>query len=392
MVSTLEWVTAGSILAAWLAAGWIGLCGVRRLPRLTVQAGGTSPSLSVIVPARNEAATLSRSVPSLLRQGYPDLEVIVLDDRSTDESGAVLESLRAEHPSLSLLHIGALPEGWLGKPHALFLGSRRARGDWLLFTDADVVFHPHCLEAAVAYAETHRLDHLVAVPRLVTLGFWEPILVGCFGLLFGLALRPWQAGDPRSRASIGIGAFNLIRRSAYEAIGTHRAFANAVVDDLELGRLVKKQGFRQAAVRGEDFLEVRWQVGLAGVVRGVEKNAFAGLGYSAGRALAACVGLVAWGILPFLAAPVGAAKALWAASAVLAIGCQAALARLTRLPVWSAAFFPLGIGVLVYAIARSTLLTLRYGGIEWRGTFYSLAALRRPPRASDSPPDLPAGD
>jgi hypothetical protein len=369
-----------AILIFWLVAGWITLRGTRRLARLsTTPPDGVRPAVSVIVPARNEARVLPRSIASLVGQTYPDLEVIALNDRSTDDTGAVLESLMHIHSRLTVIHLDSLPEGWVGKTHALYLGSRRARGEWLLFTDADVIFHPQCLEAAVAWAEANRVDHLVVIPGVETVGFWENILVSCFSLLFALTQRPWRVSDSRSRASIGIGAFNLIRRSAYEAMGTHRALANAVVDDLELGRLVKHHGLRQAVVRGEDLLSVRWQVGLSGVISGLEKNAFAGVEYSLVRAVGTCLALAILGIVPFLGAALGPARGLWAAAGLAAIGIQAAHARQAHQPAWPALFHPLAVAVLIYAIARSTVLTLRRGSVQWRGTQYPLAMLRRPP-------------
>ncbi|HYL80237.1 MAG TPA: glycosyltransferase family 2 protein [Candidatus Acidoferrum sp.] len=372
-------VAASLVLGFWLGASWMCWRGQKQLARLTPEGPtGPHPPLSVIIPCRDEAKVLPRSVPSLAGQTYPNLELIFLDDRSTDDTGQVLLALSRIHPRLRVIRIGTLPEGWLGKTHALWVGSQEARGDWLLFTDADVVFHPQCLQAAITHAEKHRLDHLVAIPLVETVGFWETILVSCFGLLFGLALRPWQVGNPRSRAHVGIGAFNLIRNSAYQAIGTHRALANAVVDDLELGRRVKQAGLRQAAVRGLDLLQVRWQIGLSGVVSGLEKNAFAGVGYSLVRATATCVTLAALGILPFVGAIVGPARGLWAGAALAVSALQAAHARQAGLPVWSGPFHPLATGVLIYAVARSTILTLRRGSVEWRGTSYPLAGLRRP--------------
>jgi cellulose synthase/poly-beta-1,6-N-acetylglucosamine synthase-like glycosyltransferase len=386
-METFEYLLASLVCCAWLAVGWIALQGARRLPRLMpTAAGGALPSLSVIVPARNEAATLPRSLPSLLRQTYPGLEVIALDDRSTDATGRILESLNQQHPQLTVIRITSLPDGWLGKTHALFVGSQAAHGDWLLFTDADVVFHPRCLETAMAYAMTHGPDHLVVLPRTETGGFWEPILVGCFGLLFGIIFRPWQASDPRSRAFIGVGAFNLIRRSAYERIGTHRAMAMAMVDDLELGRLVKTKGLRQVAVQGDDLLRVRWQIGLSGIVHGLEKNSFAGMGYSVIRTTSACLALAACGILPFLAAPLGQAKLLWSISALAGIIAQACFAREARLPFWSALFYPAGTAVLCFTVVRSMLLAIWRRRVEWRGTSYPLSLLRRPRRDPNDRP------
>ncbi len=369
-------ILAGLVLAVWLGAGAVSLWGLRRLPRLAAASAGGRPPVSVVVPIRNEASSLPRSVPSLLAQSYPDLEVIAVDDRSTDESGAILDALQPTSPRLRVIHLREVPDGWLGKPHALFRGAETARGDWLLFTDADVIHAPGALEAAVAFAEAGRIDHLVVIPRVETVGFWERILVSCFGFLFGLLLQPWRAADPRSRASVGIGAFNLIRRRAYQAIGTHRALAAAVVDDLELGRLVKRHNLRQAAARGEDLIRVRWQIGLAGVVSGLEKNAFAGADFSVLQVLAGCLGLTLLSIFPLLGTLWGPARLLWAMALATAMGLQAIHARQARLPAWSALFHPLAVAVLVYATLRSTVLTLRRGGIVWRGTFYPLARLR----------------
>jgi hypothetical protein len=210
-------------------------------------------------------------------------------------------------------------------------------------------------------------------------GFWEAILVSCFGLLFGFGLQAWRVGNPRASAFIGIGAFNLIRRSAYQAIGTHESLANAVVDDVELGRLVKACGLRQAIARGEDWLSVRWQVGLSGVISGLEKNAFAGLGYSVTRTTGLCALLALVGIAPFLGLLLGHFWMLWGSSALLIIAIQGVHARKAHLPVWSAFFHPLAVAVLIHVLIRSALLALIRGSIEWRGTSYPLEGLRHPP-------------
>jgi hypothetical protein len=380
MFVSLESICAAAVLGFWLLLAGISLMALKRLPRLHPASPlSAPPAVSAIVPARNEAAALRQSVPSLTDQSYPDLEVIVVNDRSTDGTDRVLASLESRLPRLRVIDVEALPGGWLGKTHALFVGSRVARGEWLLFTDADVVFHPRCLEAAIAHAEANRADHLVLTPRALTVGFWEAILVSCFGLLFGFGLQAWRVSNPRSSAYIGIGAFNLIRRSAYRTIGTHEALANAVVDDVELGRLVKANGLRQAVARGEDWLSVRWQVGLSGVISGLGKNAFAGVGYSVTRAAGLCLFLATVGIAPFLGLLLGQSWILWGSSALLIIAIQGVHAREARLPVWSAFFHPLAIAVLVYVLIRSAFLALARGSIEWRGTRYPLDGLRQPP-------------
>jgi hypothetical protein len=366
-------VLAGLILGVWLVLAVGAVRGRRLLPWLAPGVATSRGSrVSAIVPARNEGRALPWSVSALLAQAYADFEVIVVDDRSTDDTPAILSALAA--PRLTAIRVDTLPAGWLGKNHALYLGSRRARGDWLLFTDADVMFHPGCLAAAVAHAESEGLDHLSLSPRTETRGFWEPVLIACFGLLFALVLRPWRAADPRSRAFVGIGAFNLIRRQAYERIGTHRALATAVVDDLELGRLVKRHRLRQALARGERLLSVRWQVGLRGIVVGLEKNGFAAVGYSLPKAVVGCLGLALLMVVPPVAAVVGPGG-LWLPAAVVPLVLQAGQALDAGLPLWAAALQPLGGVVLIVALLRSAALTLRRGGVQWRGTVYPVREL-----------------
>ncbi len=379
-MTVLAYASAGLALGMWIAAAWIGYFGARRLRALTPDfPDSVTPSVSAvsaIVPARNEAAALPRALPTLLRSRYAALEVIAVDDRSTDDTPTILDRLASQDSRLAVLHVAQVPNGWLGKTHALYAGYAQSHGEWLLFTDADVVFHPDCIRAAVAYAERERLDHLVVLPHVETVGFWEPILVGCFGLLFGLLLRPWAARNPRSRAFIGVGAFNLVRRRVYDAIGTHESLANAVVDDIQLGAAVKANGFRQEAVLGGEFLSVRWQIGLSGIVRGLEKNAYAGLRYSVAWATVACAVLLLAGTAPAILCLVGEARSIWGAAALAGIACQAYHAREARLPLWSAMFQPFGFAVLAYTIARSAVLARVRGRIEWRGTAYELPELQ----------------
>src|SRR5690606_31145145 len=148
---------------------------------------------------------------------YPDFEIVAVDDRSTDATGAILDRLAAEDPRLRVVHIAELPPGWLGKNHALWLGARESTGQWLLFTDADVVLEPTALGRAVEFARTRGLDHLTVAPQLVLPSLAVQAFVGTFLTLFSLFARPWRCRDPRSRAHLGIGAFNLLRREAYWA-------------------------------------------------------------------------------------------------------------------------------------------------------------------------------
>ena len=174
----LNCMLTGGVMTAWFTGTSLLLLNrhrFRRLSRIAIpsDARETLPTLSVLVPACNEASTLERAMQSLLAMDYPRLEIIAVNDRSTDGTGELLERLAAANPRLRVRHVTALPSGWLGKNHALHIASQEATGDWLLFTDADVVYTPDALLRAVSYARRVGADHLVVSPRIDTCDFWE---------------------------------------------------------------------------------------------------------------------------------------------------------------------------------------------------------------------------
>jgi len=221
--------------------------------------GVVLPRLSIVVPARDEATAIASAVGSLLAQDYPDLDVVAVDDRSRDGTGDVLRELAARDPRLSVLRVDRLPAGWLGKTHALWRGAERASGsEWLLFTDADVVHKQGALRRAVAYAVSEGLDHLTLTPKLAARGLLLEAFVAFFGYAFVTLWGAYLANDPKSRRGVGIGAFNLVRREAYEAIGTIRALSLRPDDDIRLGRRLRAFGFLQRVLNGREVLSVNW--------------------------------------------------------------------------------------------------------------------------------------
>jgi GT2 family glycosyltransferase len=236
--------------------------------------------LSVVIPACNEERKLEGALRTVLGQDYPNLEVILVNDRSTDGTGRIMERLAAGREGTAVIHVEELPEGWLGKNHAVRVGAERACGDWLLLTDADVRFHPATLRRAVAHAETQGLDHLTLIPELRLSGYWLRSFVAFFYAAFLVLRGYYKANVPSSKTGVGIGAFNLIRRGAYQKAGGYEALANRPDDDLTLGDRVKKLGMRQELALGHGLIEVEWYSSLGELFRGVEKNTFAALGYS----------------------------------------------------------------------------------------------------------------
>ena len=336
------------------------------------------PAVSVIVAARDEAPGIEAAMRSLLALDYAALEVLAVDDRSSDATGAILDRLAAQDPRLRVQHVRQLPPGWLGKNHALALGAREARGELLLFTDADVEFAPQALRSAVAILEAEALDHLALGPGLRLPGAWLAACVAYFARLFYVYLRPWRARDPRSAAFIGVGAFNLVRAEGYRAAGGHERLALRPDDDVKLGKLIKRAGLRQELRHAPDALRVTWYATVGEFVRGLEKNVLAGVDYRGGLALAGLAALLAVEVLPWIVLAAGDSPAQIAAlaSVLVAAASLGAILLEARAPVAAALLAPAAALLVVYACARSILLAYARGGIVWRGTFYRLAELR----------------
>ena len=337
------------------------------------------PKLSVVIPARNEERKLEGALRTVLGQDYPHLEAILVNDRSTDGTGRTMEHLTAGRGDATVIQVEELPEGWLGKNNAIHVGTERASGDWLLFTDGDIHFHPAAFRRAVAYAEERSLDHLTLVPELKLSGYWLRGVVAFFYTAFLVHRGYYKANIPSSEMGVGIGAFNLIRREAYDEAGGYKALAQRPDDDLALGGRVKKLGLRQELALGHGLLEVEWYASLGEFFCGVEKNSFAALGYSVPKVVfyaAEIPALTAW---PFAAAFLasGATAALYAGSVAAQVATFAVCNRFLRGRVFLLALgYPACALLFSYALLRSALLALARGGIYWRGTFYPLSLLK----------------
>ena len=369
---------ASLTLLLWLLLTLDWLLGVRQVDRLDVAVTEQElPTLSVVIPALNEEGAIEASLQSVLRQEYPGLEVIAINDRSTDRTGAILDRMQTAYSQLQVVHIETLPAGWLGKNHALYLGAQQAKGEWLLFTDADVKFEAGALSAAVTYAVEHGLEHLTAIPHMTARGPLLKSFVAAFMLLF--SYKVLRFSGRLTDEHIGLGAFNLLRRRAYETVGGHVPIALRPDDDLMLGKLMKRAGFRQRVVFAAELLQVEWYRGVKEAVRGLNKNAFAGLGYSLPLVLLVAGTLVVTHILPFFTVffTAGWTQVVYALVLLNILLVYALGARFTKLSPVYAALHPLGTAILVYATLESAVRALWQGGIFWRGTFYSLRDLKQ---------------
>ena len=379
----LFWIIAlGAVALLWIYGAIDAARGVPALASLGDAAplsDADCPSISVLFAARDEAEKLPAALKTFLAMDYPRYEVVAVNDRSEDGTEELLERAAQENPHMKVVCVKELPAGWLGKPHALQKAYEQSTGEWLVFTDADVQFAPSLLRSAISLAEKKGWDHLTLSGRTEMFTFGERIALTFFALAFLMSVRPWRVSDSRSRAFVGVGMFQLIRRSAYEKIGTHRRLAMEVVDDMKLGKLVKQAGFRSAMARAGDDVSVHWHSGVRNIIRGTTKNFFAFAEFSLWMVGTQIFGLIAMCIFPWLALPfVHGWALLFAGIAVgLAIILDIGVCVELRASPAYALTFPIGALIFVWMLVRSTIVTLWSGGITWRGTFYPLKELKR---------------
>jgi glycosyltransferase involved in cell wall biosynthesis len=341
-----------------------------------------NPRVSIIVPARNEEQDIEQTLSRLLALDYDNYEVIAVDDRSTDRTGEIMNQIaaRAERQAcLRVIHIDDLPAGWLGKTHAMWTAGKQASGDWVLFTDADVQFKPDAVRRVLAYAEAEPADHVVLFPHLIMSRPGEKMMIAFFQTLFVFGHRPWKVADPKTKDHMGIGAFNLIRRRVYEAIGTYAALRFEVLDDMKLGKVVKNAGYAQRNVFGEDLISIRWARGALGVVQNLTKNFFAVMSFQWPRMVLSCWALAFLNLMPFLGVLLahGWARLPYAVALASMLLIYVGMGWKSSIPPYYFFLHPVSTSLFVYTMLRSMLLTLERGGVVWRGTFYPLQELRK---------------
>lgn len=357
-----------------------GLHTMQQLRDLVVELPENPPLVSIIVPACNEAKTITKPLLSLLELDYPNLEIIVIDDRSTDDTLTVLKNIQQNSSrSFTLFTITDLPDGWLGKSHALMFGAAKAQGEFLLFTDADIEMERSTLDRAVTVFCERSLDHLCLLfePRGGNGIFNGLLLDSALGLLS--LFQPWRVGQPGNRNFIGVGAFNMVRTSAYNACGGHSSFSMHPIDDIMLGKVIKEHGFKQACLLGQGLVAVDWYGTVSAMCSGLMKNSFAVFHFRALFSLLTVVAVVCLHLVPLLGAVLsqGYSQLLCITILLLRVvifGIGARLCNMSIVPTMAASVIAPFISM--YILARATLTTLWNKGISWRGTHYPLDRLR----------------
>ena len=365
-LSLLYWLTiAGVAIRTFLA--------LKTVASLPDEPRTHWPTVSIVIPARDEAAHIGEALKAKLNDGYPALQVVLVDDRSTDDTGAQARALNDAR--LTVTRVEVLPEGWLGKLNALQQGLHAATGEWILFSDADVHLAPGTLTRLISWAEREGIDSIAAVPKITPGGPLITTALAAFSRFIVTFPRLWAVENPGSKAAIGIGAFNLFRRSALEKTEGLQWLKMEIADDGALGIMLKRAGARQRVVIGQEAVSLEFYPSYQAMARALEKN---------GAMAPAGVTLI--GLAVMLLLELGYLSALFTADPrlhfaalitfVIAAFTQLSICRWLRMPLWPAAFPGLGIVPLCTALARSALLAWRRGGVKWRGTFYPTAVVR----------------
>ncbi len=337
------------------------------------------PVVSVIVPACNEADRIEAGLRSLVLQDYQRLEIVVVNDRSTDSTGDIIDRVRQDFPRIKRLDIENLPTGWLGKPHALQHGAVQASGEFLVFTDADVVLEPSTISRAVAAMTAEDLDHIALVFKNSTEGGLLNAIVSEIGAGLLWVMKPWRARVKSSRFFVGVGAFNMVRTEVYDKIGRHEQVRMQVIDDLFLGRLIKYHGFRQDCLDGREFVAVPWYQSVDELIGGLMKNVFAFFNYRFLYAILGVLALIVVVILPYWGALfcAGPTRIVFLAALLIrisGIGVGLVLSGVEKRAVPWLIVTPF---IVIFIIFRATAKTSKAGGITWRDTFYSLKELKK---------------
>lgn len=381
----VTWAVAGC--AAWaiglVLSGWV----VGRIPalpqRLPPDDPTSWPSVSVIVPACDEVDTLAAAAATLLAQDYPgDLELVLVDDRSTDGTSELVDRIAGADERVRAVHVEELPDGWLGKVHALRQGAAASSGTWVLLTDADVHLSPGALRRAVAYAVTRGAEHLALVPDTRSPSPWARAAMLSFLSIYLLRFQCHAAADPDRPEAAGVGAFNLVKRSALREAAAFEAVRLEIADDVGLAMVLSRAGHRSCVALAIEDVVVDWYPSLPAMLRGLEKNFFAAAaGYRVWLGLLGSISVFMGWLTPWvvLAQP-WAPAARWALVVVLVAMLYQAVrhAAALKMPIPRVFLSHLvGAPVLAWALWRSTWKGARTGVVTWRGTSYAVSELRR---------------
>jgi chlorobactene glucosyltransferase len=345
-----------------------------------------APLISICIPARNEENNIRKCVEAALAQDYPRVEVIVLDDRSTDKTLNQLQEIAARDPRLIPIPGSDLPEGWAGKPHALYQAAAAAHGEWLCFVDADTFLKPQALSSCYIKALETKADLFTVMTEQVLGSFWEKVVMPLVMTALSVGFSPRKINDPNRRDAVANGQFILIKRGVYDAIGGHAKVKDQIVEDKAISELVKWNGYRLVVADGMQLVRTRMYTSLPAMWEGWTKNIYLGLrdhvtmlflgAFGASLGLIAALFLPVWPILGLIWYVNGGA---WMALIVIMesllvwgylLYFRAFIARKMNISPWYAWTTPLGAGLFAAMMLTSAWKVISGQGVTWRGRTY----------------------
>lgn len=370
----------------WIAGLIITARIVRRVPALE----NFEPAIpenwamvSILVPARNEEESIMDTANRLLDLDYPSLEIILINDRSDDGTGRIMDELAGSSKRIKVVHITDLPQGWLGKAHALDQGLKQAQGDWLLFMDADIRLAKRgILLKSVAYAEEKKIDFMSLMPRILSTSLMVDTVMASFFRMFCLMGQAWKAADPESDKVLALGAFSLARRTVFDKTPGFEWLKLEVSDDVGLALMMKEAGAVTTILTGFGLVSLKWYDSFSDMVSGLEKNFFAILGrFSLLRLSAISALLLALYAAPLISLFAFSPNFFMAFLGLITLCCMFAgfvlIANWSEMGVAPALLAPLGDLLIVIMSIRAGVLGLKRGGIYWRDSFYPSKELKK---------------
>lgn len=402
IIKLLVWI-AWTGAAFWLVAALITLRALAKHKPFRVAATnndlmkGSAPFVSILVPARNEEGrVLGECIRSILEQDYAHFEVIAVNDRSTDATGPILRAIAKSDQRLRVIDGALTPAGWLGKPYAMQQALDASRGEWVLATDADMIFDSAALRTAVSYALEHKIDALTFIPLFEAHSFWERVIMPAWSWAALIYMLVYRVDDPRSKSAIGIGGFFLMRRTALERVGGYSALRDEVMEDVRMAGKLKSAGAALKFEYAPHLVRTRMYRNFTEMWECCTKNWFSGMGFSVGRALSAVLLMYAGAVAPplialafaMVALVAGASTSLWLlffplfSIWLLQVFIFAVLSRRCVVPIHYSLTTPLGLAVLYAMLFDSTVRIASGKGVVWKGRkVYEREGGVRPPIA-----------
>ncbi|MEO6589885.1 MAG: glycosyltransferase family 2 protein [Pyrinomonadaceae bacterium] len=369
-------IFAWSISILWLIAFiWTIYCLQKQktLEIKTAKDQANQTFVSILVPARNEAhRVLKKSISSMLVQTYKNYELIVLNDRSTDNTREILEDLKIQNERLKIIEGKEPDKTWLGKPHALEQAFKNSKGEWILTADADIIFAPETLQIVVKYAEENNFDAVTLIPKQVFGSFWEKLFMPVFGWFCLLAMPLHRVNASDRKESMGVGNFFMFRREVLEKIGGFKCVRAEVAEDLKLAEILKNKKFK-LRIDYAEFIETRMYSGFREIWEGFTKNLFSGMKFSIAKTIFGSLSILIFGVLPIFFAGIFLLFANFSlflplfTAYVFQILIFIFINLKWRGNMFYALFTPIGLTLFLAILANSTVKVLSGKGVTWKG-------------------------